>query len=54
MGIEPVSNSIVLEQGAPARDHDTWHTLMEQAMAGLNCRVIQSTSDEAQGLLALC
>ena len=52
VGIEPVSNYIVLEQAAPARDHDTWHTLMEQAMAGLNCRVIQSTSDEAPGLLA--
>jgi hypothetical protein len=52
VGIEPVSNYIVLEQAASARDHDTWHTLMEQAMAGLNCRVIQSTSDEAPGLLA--
>ena len=52
VGIEPVSNYIVLEQGASARDHDTWHTLMEQALAGLNCRVIQSTSDEAPGLLA--
>ena len=52
IGIEPVSNFIVLEQAAQARDHDTWHTLMEQALAGLNCRVIQSTSDEAPGLLA--
>uniref|UniRef100_UPI00397C96F0 hypothetical protein n=1 Tax=Salmonella sp. SAL4457 TaxID=3159912 RepID=UPI00397C96F0 len=26
--------------------------LMERALAGLNCRVIQSTSDEAPGLLA--
>src|SRR6266705_3104834 len=30
----------------------SWHTLMAQALAGLNCRVIQSTSDEAPGLLA--
>ena len=49
---EPVSNYIVLEQAAHARDHDTWHVLMEQALAGLNCHVIQSTSDEAPGLLA--
>ena len=35
-----------------ARDHDTWHVLMEQALAGLNCQIIQSTSDEAPGLLA--
>ena len=49
---EPVSNYIVLEQAAHARDHDTWHRLMEQALAGLNCHVIQSTSDEAPGLLA--
>ena len=52
VGIEPVSNYILLEQAAQARDRDTWHTLMEQALAGLDCRVIQSTSDEAPGLLA--
>ena len=52
VGIEPVSNYIVLEQLAPARDHDTWQALMEEALAGLNCQVIQSTSDEAPGLLA--
>jgi hypothetical protein len=47
VGIEPVSNYILLEQAAATRDHDTW-----QALAGLNCHVIQSTSDEAPGLLA--
>src|SRR5712692_6466729 len=52
VGIEPVSNSMVLEQAAQARDHDTWQALMEQALSGLNCPVIQSTSDEAPGLLA--
>ena len=52
VGIEPVSNSIVLEQAAQARDQDPWQALMEQALSGLNCRVIQSTSDEAPGLLA--
>jgi hypothetical protein len=49
---EPKSHYIVLEQAAQSRDHDTWHTLMEKALAGLNCQVIQSTSDEAPGLLA--
>lgn len=49
---DPKSNYIVLEQTAEARDQDTWNTLMEQALSGLNCRVIQSTSDEAPGLLA--
>jgi hypothetical protein len=52
VGVEPVSNYIVLEQAAEARDHDTWQACMEQALAGLNCKVIQSTSDEAPGLLA--
>jgi hypothetical protein len=52
VGIEPVSNYIVLEQTVSARDQDTWHAHMEQALAGLNCRVMQSTSDEAPGLLA--
>ena len=48
----PKSTYIVLEQAAHARDQDTWNTLMEKALAGLNCQVIQSTSDEAPGLLA--
>jgi DNA-binding transcriptional regulator YiaG len=52
VAIEPKSNYILLEQAAPGRDQDTWPALMEQALAGLNCQVIQSTSDEAPGLLA--
>jgi hypothetical protein len=52
VGIEPVSHYIVLEQAVQARDHDTWQVHMAQALAGLNCRVIQATSDEAPGLLA--
>ena len=52
VGIEPVSHSMLLEQTAPARDQDTWQELMEQALAGLHCEVIQSTSDETPGLLA--
>jgi hypothetical protein len=52
VGVEPVSNYILLEQAAPARDHDTWQAYMEPALAGLNWKVIQSTSDEAPGLLA--
>jgi helix-turn-helix, Psq domain len=52
VAIEPKSNYIVLEQEAHARDQDTWQALMAQALAGLNCQVIQSTSDEAPGLLA--
>ena len=50
--IEPVSNSILLEQPAAARDHATWHALMVDALAWRKGTVIQSTSDEAPGLLA--
>jgi len=50
--MDPDSNFIILEQPAQARDQTTWNTLMEPALAPLNCRVIQSTSDEAPGLLA--
>jgi transposase len=52
VGMEPKSNYILLEQPAAARDQDTWQEHMEPALAGLNCTVIQSTSDEAPGLLA--
>jgi cob(I)alamin adenosyltransferase len=50
--MDPESNFILLEQLAQARDQTTWNTLMEPALAQLNCRVIQATSDEALGLLA--
>jgi hypothetical protein len=52
VAIEPVSNYIVLEHLAAARDQDTWHELMAPALAGLNCKVMQATNDEAPGLLA--
>lgn len=52
VAMEPKSNYIILEQVAEGRDQDTWNALMEQALVGLNCQVIQSTSDEAPGLLA--
>jgi len=40
------SNYLVLEQTAEARDQDTWNRLMANALRGLNCHVLQSTSDE--------
>jgi hypothetical protein len=48
----PESNFIILEQLTQARDQVSWNALMAPALAQLNCRVIQSTSDEAPGLLA--
>ena len=50
--MDPDSNFIILEQLAPTRDQGMWKGLMAPALAPLNCRVIQSTSDEASGLLA--
>src|SRR5437870_7596434 len=50
--MDPESHCILVEQLAQARDQTTWHTLMAPALAPRNCRVIQSTSDEAPGLLA--
>jgi len=41
-----------LEQLAQARDQVSWNDAMAPALAKFNCRVIQSTSDEAPGLLA--
>lgn len=52
VGIEPVSNSILLEHTAEARDQATWNALMASILAQLKGNVIQSTSDEAPGLLA--
>jgi hypothetical protein len=50
--MDPESNFIILEQLAHTRDQVMWNELMAPALAPLNCRVIQSTSDEAPGLLA--
>src|SRR5262245_15028776 len=50
--MDPESNFIILEQLAQVRDQTTWHDLMAPALAQRNCRVIQSTSEEAPGLLA--
>ena len=50
--MDPDSNFIILEQLAQARDQTSWNALMAPALAPLNCQVIQSTSDEAPGLLA--
>jgi hypothetical protein len=49
---EPVSNCIILAQLAQSRDQDVWHALRAPALAQLHCEVMQSTSDEAPGLLA--
>jgi hypothetical protein len=50
--MDPESNFILLEQLAQSRDQVMWNALMAPALAQLNCEVIQSTSDEAPGLLA--
>jgi hypothetical protein len=52
VAMDPDSNYLLLEQVAQGRDQDTWNAAMEQALSGLNCQVIQSTSDEAPGLRA--
>lgn len=52
VAIEPVSNFILLEQTSKKRDRVAWEGAMGEALADLNCNVIQSTSDEARGLLA--
>lgn len=51
VAIEPVSNFILLEQYAPNRTSDEWTSAMRQAIADLPVQVIQSTSDEAKGIL---
>jgi transposase len=50
--MDPESNFIILEQLAQGRDQVSWNDAMAPALAQLNCRVIQSASDEASGLLA--
>jgi hypothetical protein len=51
IAMDPESNFIILEQLAQARDQIAWNACMAPALAQFNCRVMQSTSDEAPGLL---
>lgn len=52
VGIEPVSNFILVEKYAEARDEKSWTKAMTAAVEGLAVEIIQSTSDEGKGLLA--
>jgi hypothetical protein len=50
VGIEPVSNFIVLEQYAQGRSAADWDRALEQALSGLSVTVEQVASDQAAGL----
>ena len=50
VGIELVSNYILLERYVDRRDAKTWNEAMGEALDGLPVRVVQSTSDEGQAI----
>ena len=52
VGIEPVSNFILVEKYAQSRDEKSWNKAMTEAVEGLAVEIIQSTSDEGKGLIA--
>jgi predicted transcriptional regulator/transposase len=52
VGIEPVSNYILVEKYAEARDERSWNQAMAEAVLGLRVEIIQSTSDEGKGIIA--
>jgi hypothetical protein len=50
VGLEAVSNFILLEEYAENRSAQTWTSALQSALEGLPVEVIQATSDEAKGL----
>lgn len=52
VAIEPISDFILVEQYAKQRDAKTWNEALTQATKGLPVKIIQSTSDEASGILS--
>ena len=50
--MDPERHCILVAQLAQARDQPPWDARLAPALAQRHCRVIQSTSDEAPGLLA--
>jgi len=51
VAIEPVSDFILVEKYAESRSATEWTSTLQQAMAGLAVKVIQSTSDEGKGIV---
>ena len=51
VGLEPVSNFILLERYAEDRSAATWTQALDEALRGLRVEVVQGGSDEAKGLL---
>ncbi len=51
VGIEPVSNFIVLEKYADDRSGQTWNEAVAKGLDNLPVQVVQSTSDEGKGLI---
>jgi hypothetical protein len=49
VGLEPVSNFILLEQYAPDRSAATWNEALARALQDLPVEIVQGTSDEAKG-----
>jgi PAS domain-containing protein len=51
VGLEPVSNFIVLERYAEDRSAATWTKVLRESLGDLPVAVVQGTSDEGAGLL---
>jgi Family of unknown function (DUF6399) len=51
VAIEPVSNFILLEEYGEKRDAESWNKALGAATLGLPIEIIQSTSDEARGII---
>lgn len=51
VAMDPVSNFILLEKYGEKRDAVSWNMALDEAIQGLSVKVIQSTSDEARGIV---
>lgn len=52
VGMEPVSNFILVERFTAKRDAETWSEVMDEGLDGLPVEIHQATSDEGRALLA--
>lgn len=51
VAMEPVSNFILLEEYGEKRDAESWNIMLGKVLNGLPVKIIQSTSDEARGIV---
>ena len=53
VGIEPISNFILVEKYSEKRDAESWYNCITSSNADLNVKIVQIVGDQASGIISL-